>query len=64
MKRFNNLYELGELIPLNYSVPTFQVSEEERQSYIGMLGAGAQEYLRRTGADPLYRGVKLIVNEE
>jgi len=60
--RFTTLEELGELIPVDCDTAYFNLSKEELDIYIGMLGWAAQEYLNRTGDDPKYRGVKLIVN--
>ena len=62
MKRFKTFQELGLLIPLNYGQETFNVSQEEKEHYISLLTEPAQEYIKRTGNPPLFRGVKLIVN--
>lgn len=67
-KRFNTLVELGKLIPFKTigvaPMEEFKVSEEEKDHYISLLTEPAQEYLKRTGAIPLFRGVKLVINEK
>lgn len=62
-KRFKTFVELGNLIPIG-TKQNFTVSLEEREYYISLLTWPAQEYLRRTGKDPLFRGVKLVINEK